>query len=160
MHPLHRHTYSNHSKLYKTQHYALQLASHLTLKFNICMMKQTYYHYTHTWKRHISDNNHSTLPTHSILSTNTPHTPKHLHTPSAYTLPQSLHTGYQVDASHNPSPPDHFLTYHIFSLAHMCPHNRRFWIGGVTTVRCLEWQFGGEHLGQWWTPVCITREEG
>ena len=35
------------SHLYKTHHYVLQLAAHLTLAYNICMTKHTYYHHTY-----------------------------------------------------------------------------------------------------------------
>ena len=49
MSPLYGHLLSlQNYRIDKTQHYALQLAAHLTLLFNISMMKQTYYHYTHT----------------------------------------------------------------------------------------------------------------
>ena len=55
-------------KLYHTQHFALQMGTHLI--FNICMTKQTYYHSTHNWNfvHHKSrqKSQHLTQPFHSL----------------------------------------------------------------------------------------------
>ena len=54
-------TFCIHNK-HKTRHYALQLAAHLTVIFFICMMKQTYYHYTHTLETSCITTSHTHTP--------------------------------------------------------------------------------------------------
>ena len=86
-----------------SHHYSSQPAAHLTLTFNICMMKPIYQLHTHTlnFKHHKSDKNNSITPTHSTLSqsilhlgnrnklnsttANIPHTSKHTETLHLYT---------------------------------------------------------------------------
>ena len=55
-------------KIKYKQHYALQLAAHSTLTFNIYMTKQTYHQYTHTPKLHFSQIRQNAHHTHTPLS--------------------------------------------------------------------------------------------